>query len=218
MDKFAVIFDSDGVIVDSEKHSLRAFVQAIDENGIHLSDEDILSNCGLTDADIIIYMREKFKLSIDLNKFSERKKELYTELVKSGILEVFPGVKDLLNSLNQDKIPYALASSGSREKIFFNLKKTGLTDYFPIIISGEDFERGKPDPAIFLAAAKKLNTATQRCVVIEDSLNGIKAAKNAGMPCIAVAHTFSADKLTEADLILQEIAEINISKIRSLIK
>lgn len=215
--KVGVIFDSDGVIVDSEKHSLKAFVQAIEENGIHLSDEDILSNCGLTDADIIQYMRKKFGKQIDLGKFSSRKKELYTEFVNKGILEIFPGVEELLSELLSNNIPYALASSGSKEKIFFNLEKTGLLSKFPIIISGEDFEKGKPDPAVFLAAAKRLKLNYYECVVIEDSINGILAAKNANMHCIAVAHTFKKDKLSLADVVVGDISQINLNLIKSLV-
>ncbi len=215
--KIGVIFDSDGVIVDSEKHSLKAFVQAIEENGIYLSEEDIMSNCGLTDADIIKYMKSKFDKQIDLEKFSNRKKELYVRFIHNGELELFPGVKELLIELKNSNIPYALASSGSKEKINFNLTKTGIKDLFEIIISGDDFKKGKPDPSIFLAAAVRLNLNTSECIVIEDSINGIKAAKNAGMKCIAVAHTFSKDKLVSADIVINEISDINLNLIKSLI-
>ena len=214
---FAVIFDSDGVVVDSEPFSLSAFRRAASEQGVELSDEDVMANCGLTDADIIDYIRDKFGVSINLERFHHRKQELYEQLIENGELRPCPGAVQLLDGLDGGKIPYALASSGSKRKIGLNLVYTGLLDRFPVIISGEDMERGKPHPDIFLLAAERLGMEKDRCVVIEDSLNGIDAAHRAGMLCVAVTGTFPPDTLSRADFIVESLLQITVGELRSLL-
>lgn len=217
MADFAVIFDSDGVIVDSEHISLETFQQALREQGVTLSDEDIMANCGLTDEDIIKYVRQKLGMEVESGLFQKRKQELYEECVKAHGIKAFNGAIELLDTLKNAGISYALASSGSMKKINLNLGTIGILDKFPIIISGEDMERGKPHPDIFLAAAKALDTPPERCVVFEDSLNGIEAAHRAGMKCIAVAGTFPPEKLDHADFIVESLYDVNVSTLQNLL-
>ncbi|MCX7963905.1 MAG: HAD family phosphatase [Candidatus Sumerlaea chitinivorans] len=228
--KFGVIFDNDGVLVDSEHISLKAYRQAIREQGVELREEDDARYCGLTDADIIRDMREVYGADLDLERFSSRKRELYFELAAAaGAMRVFDGVRELLELLRANKIPYALASSGSREKILFNLRLANLLEYFDvpaefqgravqardaacrtgIIVSGEDFHRGKPDPEIFLCAAERLGLSPAQCVIIEDSINGLKAARAAGAIAVGVANTFPAE-------MLQPWADVEVSSMREL--
>lgn len=216
--QFAVIFDNDGVLVDSEHFSIEAYQRAIEEQGVKLQEEDTERNCGLTDADIILYMRETYGANLDLELFSRRKNELYLELAGSSDMRVWPGARRLLVALAREGIPYALASSGSREKIAFNLERAGLKRLMPNIISGEDFHRGKPDPEIFLQSARKLGMPPARCVVIEDSINGLKAARAAGAYAIAVTNTFPREKLApHADLVIDSLEELTPARIRELV-
>ena len=216
MPEFGVIFDSDGVIVDSEPFSLAAFREAMQDQGIFLSDEDIMANCGLTDADIVKYVLQKLGKKVDEGLFHKRKQKLYREMVLAGDLKPCAGAVELLNALSAHNVPYVLASSGSKEKIRLNLTRVGLWDRFPVIISGEDLARGKPHPDIFLESARRLRLPAERCVVIEDSLNGIKAAHNARMKCVAVIGTFPSSSLTQADFIVDSLNHITVKKLRFL--
>lgn len=213
---FAVIFDSDGVVVDSEPFSLAAFREAMAEQGVLLNDGDVMANCGLTDADICQYVLRKFGKQVDVDIFHARKQELYEQKVKEGRLEPCEGVEAFLLTLRSENIPYALASSGSPRKIRFNLKRVGLLDRFPAVISGEHVKRGKPQPDIFLLTAKRLGVPCDRCIVIEDSLNGIEAAHRAGMICVAVAGTFTSQALSSADFVVDSLAHLRIEDIKSL--
>jgi len=214
---FGVIFDSDGVIVDSEPFSLAAFREAMQDQGVFLNDEDIMANCGLTDSDIVKYVLQKLGKKVDGDQFHKRKQKLYEEKVLAGDLKPCPGAVLLLNSLSASNIPYALASSGSKDKIRLNLNRVGLWDRFPVIISGEDLPRSKPHPDIFLESAKRLSLPPEKCVVIEDSLNGIKAAHNARMKCVAVAGTFPPAELTQADFIVESLIQITVKTLRFLV-
>lgn len=217
MTQAAVIFDSDGVVVDSEPFSLAAFREAMEAQGVHLSDEDIMANCGLTDADICDYVFKKYGTNVDVEEFHTLKQKLYEQKVKEKNLQPCPGVTDLLNEIEGKEIPYALASSGSSKKITFNLSRVNLLHRFPVIISGEQMERGKPDPDIFLTAAENLKTHPDYCVVIEDSLNGIEAAKRAGMYCVGVAGTFPAERLQKADFVVESLEEVTVKTLLALV-
>jgi beta-phosphoglucomutase len=214
---FAVIFDNDGVLVDSEHFSIEAYQRAIAEQGVQLREEDSERNCGLTDADIIRDMKVTYGADLDLDLFSTRKREIYLELAGTGEMRVFPGVIELLEELRAAEVPYALASSGSREKIGFNLERAGISHLLPVIITGEDFARGKPDPEIFIRAAEKLHVAPGDCVVVEDSINGLKAARAAGAYAIGVTNTFPREKLApHADHVVESITELRLESLRRL--
>lgn len=133
----AVIFDNDGVLVDSEPISLLAYQRGIEEQGLKLTEADLERNCGLTDADIVSDLEKVYGASLDQELFSRRKAELYKALAEERGLKAFPGARRLLEELRAEGIPYAIASSGSREKIGYNLQKAGLTDLVSVILSGE---------------------------------------------------------------------------------
>ena len=217
MQNIAVIFDSDGVVVDSEPFSLAAFRESMKEQNVDLTDEDVMANCGLTDADIVDYVYNKYHLKVDKVLFHNRKHELYEQKVREGNLRTCDGINELLDKLQENNIPYALASSGSRKKIRFNLSRVNIFHRFPVIISGEDMERGKPHPDIFLAAAERLDIPPERCVVVEDSLNGVKAAHRAGMKCVALTGTFPFSALTAADFIVESLTNLRINTIQNLL-
>lgn len=215
---FAVIFDNDGVLVDSEPFSIAAYQRAIEEQGVKLSGDDLERNCGLTDADIIADMKTTYGADLDLDLFSQRKAILYRELAEASPMHLFPGTLALIHELQRRSIPFALASSGSREKIAFNLQRAGIHEHFDHIISGEDFHRGKPDPEIFLKAAEVLEMSPERCVVIEDSINGLKAARAAGCFALAVTNTFPAENLRPyADLVVSSLESITVPRIEKLL-
>jgi HAD superfamily hydrolase (TIGR01509 family) len=205
----AVIFDNDGVLVDSEPISLLAYRNAIWEQGVQLAEEDDERYCGLTDTDIIKDMEQVYGRGLDLARFQERKRTLYFEYAKEQPLPAFEGVREFVQALRAAGVPYILASSGSREKIGFNLGRAGIVDLFPAIVSGEDFHRGKPDPEIFLKSAEKLGVHPSECVVVEDSINGLKAARAAGTIAVGITNTFRREQLEpHADLVVDTLSEL----------
>lgn len=216
---FGAIFDNDGVLVDSEHISLVAYRQAIREQGVDLREEDDWQYCGLTDADIIRAMREIYGADLNLEQFSARKKALYFELARREGLKPFAGVRELIAELKAQNVPYAIASSGSREKILFNLRSAGIESLFPVIVSGEDFHRGKPDPEIFLCAAQRLGLPPTHCAIFEDSINGLKAARAAGGLAVGVTNTFPAGVLAPyADVLISSLVDVSVAKIAEWMK
>lgn len=216
--QLAVIFDNDGVLVDSEAFSEHAYQIALREQGLEVDPADAERYCGFTDADILRDMQQRYQRTFDFNRFSVRKRDLYFEAAGAGIMRVFPGARELLRELQAAQVPYALASSASREKIHFNLKQAGLAGEFPHIVSGEDFERGKPDPQIFLAAAQCIGVRPEVCVVIEDSINGLKAASAAGMAGVGVSNTFPSDRLmSHAARVVGSLTELSVAALRTLV-
>jgi len=214
----AVVFDMDGVIVDSEQLSLDAFGKALSLCGITIDEEDIAHSCGLSDKNIIESMEKKYNKKIDFDLYAKKKVEFYRNNVNENGIHPFPKVRDFIKMLNEKSIKYIVASSGNRKKIQYNLEKTALSDLFKDVLSGEDFDKSKPDPAIFLKAAQRLGVEPSDCLVIEDSINGVKAAKNAKMKCIAITNTFKADKLKDADLIVDNFSQITFDVMRKLYK
>ena len=220
--QWGVIFDSDGVLVDTEQISLQAFSTAVETllaaDSFTVSEEDVLEACGLSDRDICALYQRRYGLAVKIEEFVALKRERYLELAAEREIHVFPGARELLVELAQLKTPFALASSGSQEKIAFNLKRTKLEEHFSVIASAEEFARGKPNPALFLAAAERLGLRPEQCVVLEDSLNGVRAAHAAGMPCLAVTNTFSAERLAEADLIVDSLAQVKAAELQKLVQ
>jgi len=185
---------------------------------VRLREEDDEKYCGLTDADIIRDMRQVYGADLDLERFSARKRQLYFECASAGEMRAFPGARELVAALRENRVPVALASSGSREKILFNLSRAGLDHLFSVVVSGEDFRRGKPDPEIFLCAARRLGLDAPRCAVIEDSINGLKAARAAGCAAVAVTNTFAASRLAPfADLVVASLAELTPARLGALV-
>lgn len=215
---WGVVFDNDGVLVDTEAYSEHAYQVALAEQGIAVNPEDAERYCGLTDADILRDMQQRYHYPVNYEQFSARKRELYFETASVQPIRIFPGAAELLSALRVSGIPVALASSAPHEKIQFNLEQSGLKPFFSHIISGEDFQRGKPDPEIFLKAAALLQIEPARCVVIEDSINGLKAARAAGMAAIGVTNTFSADKLMPyADEVVHSLESLSIPRLEAAV-
>jgi HAD superfamily hydrolase (TIGR01509 family) len=128
-----------------------------------------------------------------------------------------PGIVELLEYLNKSDIKTALASSSSIEVINIFISKVGLGHYFQQTISGDSVKRGKPDPDIFIHAAKELQEEPEDCIVIEDSANGVKAAKLAGMKCVGFRNANSGDQdLTLADMVIDDFREVNLEIIVAL--
>jgi HAD superfamily hydrolase (TIGR01509 family) len=206
----AVIFDMDGVLTDSEPLINAAAIAMFKEKGLVVQPEDFLPFVGTGENRYIGGVAEKYNLALDIAQAKKRTYEIYLELVPEQ-LAAFPGAVDLVRRCRQAKLKVALASSADLIKINANLFKIGLPPgSWDAIVHGEDVELKKPAPDIFLAAARKLGVAPQACVVVEDAVNGVQAAKAAGMRCVAVAQSFPADKLQQADLVRARIGDLSL--------
>ena len=208
----AVIFDLDGVLVDSEPFSEEASNRALAEHGIRITAEERKRAFGRRDMDSYRdYIRAR-GLDLDPGEINRRKVEIYSGLIK-GKLKPIPGARELVERLRKRGMPFALASSGTPGKIRATLTEIGFGRLFSVIITAEDISRGKPDPEIFLGAAEKLRVRPADCLVVEDSQAGVEAAKKANMKCIALRskNTFGQD-LSEADKIVNSLEEIKLDK------
>ena len=207
----AVIFDMDGLLADSEPLINAAAIAMFREKGLVVQPEDFLPFVGAGEDRYIGGVAEKYHFTLDVPLAKKRTYEIYLDLVPSR-LEAFPGVHDLVNACRQAGLLMAVASGTDQVKVMASLQKIRLPEEtWDALVTGNDVKHNKPAPDIFLIAAQKLGVDSAACVVVEDSINGIQAAKAAGMRCVAVAHTFPADRLQEADLIRDRIAEVELS-------
>src|SRR5688572_5552299 len=207
----AVIFDMDGVLVDSESLINAAAVAMFKEKGLVVQPDDFLPFVGAGEDRYIGGVAGHYDFSLDLPAAKRRTYEIYLDLVPSR-LEAFPGVLHLVHACRAAGLLMAVASSADEIKVRANLQKIGLpVKFWDAVVWGEDVKNKKPAPDIFLSAAEKLGVNATECVVVEDALNGVQAAQAAGMRCIAVTHTFPADQLHEANLIREKIADVLLS-------
>jgi len=204
----AVIFDMDGVLTDSEPLINAAALAMFQELGLRAQPEDFHPFVGTGENRYLGGVAEKYHFPIHIPSAKRRTYEIYLALVPSR-LRAFPGAVELVRACRSAGLKTALASSADLIKIKANLNHIGLPAAdWDAIVTGDDVERKKPAPDIFLAAAGKLGLAPAACTVIEDAVNGVQAAKAAGMRCVAVAQSFTARMLAAADLVRMTIAEV----------
>jgi len=205
----AVIFDMDGVLVDSEPVILAAAIKGLEEFHVHAKPEDFTPFIGAGEDRFIGGVAEKYGVPYK-PEMKARVYQIYLEIVPHT-LKVYPGTKTLLERLKGDGFDMALASSADFIKIKANLEVAGISPgFFKVILSGEDVVQKKPSPDIYLSTARKLQRPPQSCIVIEDALNGVKAAKAAGMKCIGIATSFGSGQLYEAgaDIVCNDISDV----------
>ncbi|MBK6282582.1 MAG: HAD family phosphatase [Draconibacterium sp.] len=198
----AVIFDMDGVLVDSEPFHIQNEKMMFKKLGLDISDEEHAGYMGAaTDVMWEQIIRNK-KLKLDISETTALTiKESLPFLRSLPEIEPMPGLTDLLEKLNENQIPMAVASSSDPETIEIMLTKSGLKKYFKYAVSSVEAGKSKPEPDVFLYAAKLMNVSPENCLVIEDSKNGIKAAKAAKMLCIAYSGASSGEQdQSQADM------------------
>jgi HAD superfamily hydrolase (TIGR01509 family) len=207
----AVIFDMDGVLVDSEPLINAAAIAMFKEKGLVVQPKDFLPFVGAGENRYLGGVAEKYQFPLDLPSAKRRTYEIYLDLVPSQ-LEAFPKAYDLVLACRAAGLRVAVASGADRIKVAANLQKLGLpSEFWDAVVTGEQVTNNKPAPDIFLLAARNLNVEPAECAVVEDAVNGIKAAKAAGMCCIAIASTFPAERLQEADVVHESISQVRLS-------
>lgn len=211
----AAIFDMDGVLTDSEPLINAAAIAMFKEKGLIVQPEDFLPFVGTGEDRYIGGVAEKYHFPLDPPRAKKRTYEIYLELVPKQ-LRAFPGASELVNACRRAGLQIAVASSADKIKIEANLRQIRLPpETWDALVWGEEVTNKKPAPDIFLRAAEKLGQAPTDCVVIEDAVNGVEAAKAAGMRCVAVAQTFSPDRLQRADLVRPNLLQLSVANLIS---
>lgn len=210
----AVVFDMDGVIIDSEPIHYQLSMQYFSELGLTITDEEYYTFVGVGDIEIFTRLKEKYGLKQTVNELVEIYQKRYTDHLKSAQdQKPIKGIDDLIRDIHQKGLRLALGSSAIRSNIEVVLEKFNLRQYFDDIVGGSEVERSKPFPDIYLEAARRLGVEPSECIVIEDSCNGVTAAKAAGMKSIAYYNPNSGEQdLSEADRIIDSFEALDIEE------
>jgi HAD superfamily hydrolase (TIGR01509 family) len=194
-----IIFDMDGVLVDSERFICEAAMRMFEERGVAVRPEDFLPFVGAGEDRYIGGVAEEYHVPLDLPAAKARTYEIYGEIVR-GRLGPLPGVPEFVRSARGRGLKLAVASSADRMKVDINLREMGFSETdFDALVTGDDVLHKKPAPEIFLTAASRLGLSPGACIVVEDAVNGVAAAKAAGMECLGLTTSFSSEDLAGAD-------------------
>ena len=208
----AVIFDMDGVIIDSEPIHFETDMETMKYLGCNISKEELEKYVGTTNEYMIADIKKNYNIRKSVEEIINYKVEMVKNKIVQSDLEPIEGIRELLIDLKDKNIPAAIASSSPKDFINIVVSKFKLQDYFKYIVSGEEVESGKPAPDVYIETAKKLGISPKECTVIEDSKNGVLAAKAAGMKCIGFQNINSGNQdLSKADIIVNSIGEIKLS-------
>lgn len=213
-----VIFDMDGVIVDTEPVHHYAYVQHFKQLNIEVSPEMYASFTGNSTKNIYERLKETFNLAQDVQTLVETKRNLFNDAFDNKEdLYLLDGVEDLIKDLHSNGMQLVLASSSANVTIERIFDRFNLHHYFTHKVSGEDFPKSKPHPAIFLKAAELANTSVENCIVIEDSTNGIQAAKSANIYCVGYDSFHSKlQDYSKADRVITHFNELDFNTIKNI--
>lgn len=201
-----VIFDMDGVLVDSEPFIKAAGVRLFAEKGFAVREDDFQPFVGTGEDHLLGGVADKYGIPFDARRDKARTYAIYLELIK-GRLQPLPGVFSFISECRVHQLKVAVASSADTVKVEGNLHEIGLPpNTFDVIVNGSQVERKKPAPDIFLTAAERLALPPAACLVVEDAVAGVAAAKAAGARCLALTTSFPADQLHAADWIVADLA------------
>ena len=203
-----MIFDLDGVLVVSEPLLAEAAIAMFAEKGVNMTAGDFRPFIGMGEDRYIGGAAERRGVQVDLTRDKARLYEIYEEVIR-GHLQPLPGAVELVHACRSRGLAVAVASGADRVKVFANLREIGLPpDLFGTVVDGNEVRRKKPAPDIFLLAATRLGLEPASCLVIEDAVSGVAAARAAGMRCLAVTSSFSASELSAADWIAPDLEHV----------
>lgn len=205
---WAVIFDWDGVILDSSEAHERSWELIAEEKGLPLPEGYFERSFGRKSDAIISEILEWSNDPLETRELTDRKEVLYREIVMRDGAEALPGVESWLLALREHQVPCAVGSSTPHENIRCLSALLGIEAFFSTIVAAEDVTHGKPDPEVFLQAAAGLGVAPERCVVFEDAPAGVEAALAAGMLAVGVVGTHGVDGLSEACTVVDRMDEL----------
>jgi len=219
--KYAAIWDMDGTLVDTAELHFQAWVEVCRENGRDFTRADFAATFGRRNPEILSYLFGDRLSAEQVVELGDRKEELYRAAARSGVA-LLPGAGELMADLHRRGVAQAIGSSAPRANLELILELTGIGPYLGAVVGMEDTTRGKPDPQVFQVAAQRLGVPAERCVVFEDAVAGVQAARAGGMHCVAVtfvAH-HPAEKLLAAgaDRLVASLAELDGSAVLALLE
>lgn len=202
----ALLFDFDGVLVRSMEDHYRGWKQALLEYGIEMIPEELFMLEGQGVGAIASQLTRKYNLPSDRTpSIIEKKQEVYNKIKK---VEFYPNLLDVLNWAQEKELKIAIVTGGQRQRVLEALDDFGLTPYFQTIVTAEDVSETKPSPQPYLLAARSLDCKPEQCVVIENAPLGVRAGKAAGMHVVAITSTLSPQYLKEADVVVNDMVEL----------
>lgn len=217
--ELAVIFDMDGVLVDTYWAHFQSWNVVAGEEGTQMSEERFAATFGRTSREIIALLWPELRDdAAAIQRFDDRKEEAFRRIIAKDF-PAMPGVERLLEGLAVAGILSAIGSSGPAANVALVVEKLGTKHPFRAIVTGDDVNRGKPDPEVFLLAAERLRVPPRRCVVVEDAPPGLEAAKAAQMRCVGMASTGrTRDELSTADLVVDSLDALGPDVFRGLVE
>ena len=202
-----VIFDMDGVLLESEPFLAEAAAKMFAEKGCQVDPKEFTPFFGMGEDHLLKGVADAHGITLDPEADKARTYAIYLEVIH-GRIEALPGVFDFIASCKGHKLPIALASSADRVKVDGNLAEIKLPpETFDAMVTGSDVAKKKPAPDIFLEAARRLGLDPATCLVVEDAIVGVAAAKAAGSRCLAVSTNFPREKLAAADWVVTDLSE-----------
>lgn len=213
---FAVIFDMDGVIADTNPYHKIALNKFCNDHGYNLTESQLREKIyGRTNKDWISNLFDGSLTPEQIVAYTEEKEALFREIYKEAVAPL-AGLVNFLNLLDIHDISRAIATSAPAGNVEFILQGTHTSKYFTTILDDRFVEKGKPDPEIYLKTAKALNFAPEKCVVFEDSHSGVAAAQAANTKVVGVTTTHVREELAHCDLVIADFTEIDMHEINSL--
>lgn len=210
----AVIFDMDGVLVNSQPYHFKADIDTMKEYGVYKDQKFYEAFAGTVTIDRMNTLKKMFNINVPVNNMVQRREQMIIDVIDNEDIKAVDGIPEFLKAIKECGLKTAVASSSSYELINMVLKKTEIDKYFDSLTSGSDVKNGKPAPDVFLLAAERLNVAPENCIVVEDSQNGVIAAVEAGMKVIGYINpTSGKQNLEKADIITDNFNKVNIKKI-----
>jgi len=218
-DPLAVIFDMDGVLVDTYRAHFQSWLRMAERAGLHFTEAEFAPTFGRTSREIIAHFWGDGRIDDrEIAALDAEKEAAFREIIAQDF-PAMPGAKELLVALHHDRFKLAVGSSGPPDNVAMVVEKLDAKHLFGAIVTGMDVTRGKPDPQVFLLAAERLGVPPSRCVVVEDARPGIQAAHAAGMKAVGLVSTGrTREELAEADLLAAALEELSPEAFRRLIK
>ena len=210
-----VIFDMDGVLVDTAWAHRRSWFDLAEKEGLEISEEFFRRSFGMQNDAILPMLRPGISKE-QMERLADWKEQRYREIVKERV-ELAPGVADLVQDLKRHGFRLAIGSSAPPENLNLFWDRLGLAQWFEARVTKEEIAQSKPSPETFLKAAEKLGLAPARCAVVEDAVPGVQAARAAGMPVVAVTTTRQREDLAQADCIVDSLSELKASDFLTLL-
>ncbi len=212
----AVIFDMDGVLVDSYRAHFLSWRQMAREHGLDMTEQQFAATFGRTSRQIIAHFWGEGLTDEQIRRMDDRKEAAYREILLANFPEM-PGAVELLRSLRAAGFKVAIGSSGPPENVRLVRERLGLA-LFDAVVTGMEVTHGKPDPEVFLLAAGKLGISPARCAVVEDAVAGLQAARAAGMAAVAITGTADRETLAPlADRVVDSLTELSPESLARLI-